>query len=188
MDFDAPIKLELDTKKAKQQTRDLARSRVRSKKRQTEVSNRRSPISGKLSGKLSKLAGGASGYTAVNRILHSGQNSPWDAWQRPLQALAMQKVDEFIGYSARAKMTAMSRTQQKLGFASRPGQSLQPARDFYERESVIQNEVEAGRNLLRSDPTFSGVDFVALLEKSVSGYFDLLRKSFGYIGDAFTGK
>lgn len=185
MDFDAPIKLELDTKKAKQQTRDLARSRVRSKKRQTEVSNRRSPISGKLSGRVSKLAGGVSAYSAVNRILHSGQNSPWDAWKRPVEALALQKVDEFVGYSARAKMTAIGRTQQKLGFASRPGQSIQPARDFYKRESEIQNEVEAGRNILRSDPTFSGVDFVTLLQKSVSGYFELLRKSFGYIGEAF---
>lgn len=183
MDFDAPVKVELDTKKAKAQARDLARSRVRSKKKQTEISNRRSPISGKLA----KLVGGVSGYTAVNRMLHSGggQASPWDAWKRPVEALAQKHIDEAIGYSARARATALGRTFQKLDYASRPGQSLAPARAFFKRDLEIQSEVEAGRQILRADPRFAGVDLVDLLKQSLSGYFDLLYKSFGYMGEAF---
>lgn len=183
MDFDAHVKVELDTKKAKSQARDLARSRVRSKKKQTEVANRRSPISGKLS----KLVGGVAGFSAVNRMMHGGggQASPWDAWRRPTEALAQKYLDEAIGYSARARATALGRTFQKAAFASRPGQSLAPARAFFKTDLSIQNEVEAGRNILRADPRFAGVDFMDLIKQSLGGYFDLLYKSFGYMGEAF---
>lgn len=187
MDFDAPVKVELDTKKAKQQARDLTRSRVRSKKKQTEISNRRSPISSKLA----SLAGGVSGYSAVNRILHSsgGLPSPWDAWKRPVEALMQQHIDANLGGSVRAKTTALDRTQRKLGFAAGVDtQPMAPIEEYYKRSLLMQDEVEAGRNILRADPQFAGVNLVDLLKQSVEGYMLLLRRSFGYIGDAFTGK
>lgn len=183
MDFDAPVKVVLDTKKAKKQARDLSRSRVRSKKRQTETSNRRAPISGKLS----KLVGGVGGYSAVNRMLHTsgGQASPWDAWKRPVEALAQQWIDEQIGYSAKAKTTSIARTQAKLGFAVGSGRHMDAAQQFLTRDLSMQSQVEAGRQILRADPRFAGVNFVDLMKQSVGGYFDLLYKSFGYIAEAF---
>lgn len=189
MDFSADIKVELDTSEAKRQARDLSRSRIRTKKRQTEAGNRRSPISGKLSKLAVGVVGGVGGYSAVNRILSGGgAASPWDAWKRPVHALIQSHIDEAIGYSAQANQTALSRTQKKLGFVSGPGMDLRPAENFYGREVMMQEQIEAGRQILRKDMRWAGVNIVDLLKQSVGGYFDLLRKSFGYMGDALGGK
>lgn len=189
MDFKTDIKVELDTSEAKKQARDLSRSRIRTKKRQTEAGNRRAPISGKLSRLAVKVTAGVGAYSAVNRVLAGGgAASPWDAWKRPVEALMQQHIDAHVGYSAQAHNTALAKTQKKLGFAVGKEGALGPAEGFYSREAMMQEEVEQGRQILRADMRWAGVNLVDLLKQSLGGYFDLLRKSFGYMGDALGGK
>jgi len=183
MEIKTEVKVDLDTRKAKQQARELSRARVRSKRKQTTVANRRTPISGKLT----QLAGGAAAYAGVNRILHGSgaQPSPWDAWKRPVAAVAQRFIDEHVGYSAKARMTSLDRTEKRLAFATGEHGSLAPARAFFGRDNIMQQQVEDGRQVLRADPRFAGVNLIDLLKQSVNGYIALLGKSFGYIMETF---
>lgn len=167
------IPVDVDTRKAKADLKQLSRDKVRAKKRVTSAARR-----------TSRMAIRAFAFTgvaaAVNKFQNnepSGNVSIFGEALTPYYAKAQQMADRQLGFSAKARRSA--REQTKASFAYTVGKTgeLAGMRDFFNTVSRIQRDVESGRNIIRQDPRFIGPDPGTVLKAAVKGNLELLFKN-----------
>lgn len=173
----------------------VARSKLKGLLRDTERAKKKTAFSGRRAtrGLVRAFAftGAASTIGRFNNDAPVGAVDPFDEATVAWKAAAQQVVDEQLGYSAAALRSA--REQTKAAFAYQVGKTgeLAGATEFYNIAKRIQTDVEAGRNLIRSDPRFVGPDLEEVSKAAIAGTVGLFVKnlknlsSFGVIKDAF---
>ena len=191
------IPVDVDTRKAKADIRQLNRDKVRAKKRVSDAARRTS----RMAARAFAFSGAASAIGKLQNEAPNGNVSPFEEALVPYLAAAQHVADRELGFSGKAPKSA--REQTKAAFAYHVGRTgeLTGMRDFFNTVSKIQEDVESGRNIIRRDPRFSGPGFGTIAEVGTVGYIKLflenanksnpfrnLLRGFDYVVDGITAE
>jgi hypothetical protein len=186
---DLVVNVDLDTKGAKSQYRELTKKAAR-RARSIAVSQAR-----KVSGGITGLGGipsfgiGAlTGYAAVGRILSRGRRGPVDPWTQlmvPYQAMMQEWLDKKLGYNASARMDAIRETSQKMGVNAHFMKETDSAKQYYKMIEPAKQLEYQGLQLLRM--TMKGPDFDEVVVQALKGYGQLIENAFSWWWQKLTG-
>lgn len=166
---DVKIPVEVDTRKAKADLKQLNSDKVRAGKRITSAARRTS----RMATRAFAFTGAAATIGKFNNNEPSGKADMFGEALSPYYAKWQQETDRALGLSGKARKSA--REQTKAAFAYRVGNtgSTVGMREFYNTVSRIQSDVESGRNILRQDPRFLGPDLSTASKAALKGNIGL---------------
>jgi hypothetical protein len=167
------IPVDVDTRKAKADLKQLHRAKGRATKRVSSAARRTS----RMATRAFAFTGAASVVGKFQNNEPSGKVDILAEALVPYYAKAQNLIDKELGYSARARRSA--REQTKAAFAYRVGRTGETSgmRDFYNTVAKIQSDVESGRNLVRQDPRFIGADPMTAGKAALKGNLALFLKN-----------
>lgn len=162
---EARYEVDLDTRKAKADMADLQRHKEGAGRRVNMAARRAS----NLLMRAAAFTGAAATFGSLGNSAPGGNVDLIGESFVPYVAAAQALADSELGYSAAARIAA--REETKKAFAYYVGSTGQTAgmREFYNDVSRIQEEAEAGRNILRQDPRFSGIGPIDALDLTARG-------------------
>tara|TARA_R110000744_G_scaffold130994_3_gene238980 strand:+ start:1178 stop:1771 length:594 start_codon:yes stop_codon:yes gene_type:complete len=189
------IPVELDTKAAKAKLKQLHKDKLKSKKRITAAARRTS----RIAIRAFAFTGAASALGKFKNNEPGGNVDMMGEAAVAHLAKVQQFADDKLGFSAKASKSA--REQTKAAFAYHVGKTgeMGGATDFYNTVKKMQNDAESGRNIIRQDPRFIGID-AKTASKAVAGGnmklffkniehalpFRMLDKGIGYFIDGIS--
>jgi len=173
MNADANIKIDVDTRKAKSDLKELHRAKARGRKKVGAVAKR----SSSMATRAFAFTGGAAVLGKFNGASSSGNVDIFDEALVPIYAAAQAATDKAVGFSAAGRRTARERT--KAAFAYHVGKTgeMSGARQFHALADASAQDQEAGRNLLRQDPRFIGPDIGEVSAAALKGHAKLFFRN-----------
>jgi hypothetical protein len=173
MNADAKVKIEVDTRKAKADLKELHRAKASGRKKVGAVAKRTSS----MATRAFAFTGGAAVLGKFNGASSSGNVDIFDEALVPIYAAAQSATDKAVGFSAAGRRTARERT--KAAFAYHVGKTgeMAGAREFYKLADASAQDQESGRNLLRQDPRFIGPDIGEVSTAALKGHTKLFLKN-----------
>jgi len=180
MSQNVDIQVRLDARQARAELRDL-------RKRKTQAhAKARSQVWGKIKGRVSAAAGMFTGYSAISRVarMHSGPVDPWAAATVPAEAAVQQYLDEQIGYSVQARRRARAATVETLATNTHFIGNTVAAQEYNATLSKMFAHEEKGRQIIRQ--VLKGPTLDELIGQAITGYTDLLGRSFQYVYEGLT--
>jgi len=182
------IKVDLDSSPAKQQFKMLGKKGAKMTRRVATSSARRVSRSITGVGGLSFGVGAILGNAGIGRILGRGRKGPVDPWEQamvPVQAAVQTWVDKKMGYSASARMSAVSMTAQKMAVNSYFMNETDSAQKYYNVVEPMQQLQQQGLNVVRE--TMKGPELDDIIAQAAKGYANLIGRAFTYFYDKLAG-
>ena len=189
-DFDVKIPVDMDNRGVKASEARLEQAKRKGQRKQNRIVTLGRNAGGKIKGRVTALAGGVGGYSAVRRLSNSMSAStsevdPWMFALTPYTSAFNQAIDSVIGYSAGARASAREMTRTAFAETADVTGSRQVVQQFFQTANVITQEEERGRHILRQDPALAGPGLGDLIADALEGYVQLIGDSFNYLIDRF---